>query len=248
MAFVTEADAAKAVAEKVARSIHAKPDLVLALPTGRTPLPLYRELVRRHLSEGLSFKRVHTFNLDEFRGIGGDDPASFRAYMDRHLFSKVDLDPARIHFLDGLAENVKQECDRYEAELRQVGGLDLAIVGIGGNGHVAFNEPGPAVVPWTHLVKLDRQTRISNAPLFGDDPSRVPLEAFTMGLETILRAAEIALIATGSSKAEILAQALEAEITPKIPASLLRKHPRFSVYADEAACSKLESRALSVLI
>lgn len=240
MAYASETDAARALASRVVAAIAQKPELVLALPTGRTPLPLYRELVRLHQERQVSFAKVHTFNLDEFRGLAPDDPGSFRAYMERHFFSKVDVQPERIHFLSGQAEDAGEECERYEGELAQVGGIDLAILGIGSNGHIAFNEPAEKLLPRTHLTKLSRETREANAGLFGGDAVRVPLEAYTMGMETILGAREVALMATGAKKAEILARALEAEITERVPASLLQRHPCLSVYADEAAAAKLK--------
>lgn len=242
----TEVEVARALADALVAEIAKKRDLVLALPTGRTPLPLYRELVQRHRVRAVSFARVRTFNLDEFRGLPADHPGSFRAFMERHLFAHVDLEKAHLGFLDGEADDAAAECERYEAAIAGAGGIDLAIVGIGGNGHVAFNEPAEKLVSRTHVAKLTRNTRQANAPLFGDDPSAVPTEALTMGIGTVLGARRIWLIAAGAGKAQILARALEGEVGPACPASLLRAHPALTVWADDAAAAQL-SRGRSLL-
>lgn len=206
---------------------------MLALPTGRTPLELYRELVARHARGGLDLSCATTFNLDEFVGVAGDDAGSFRAYLDRHLCSKVRL--AQSHFLDGAAPDLDAECERYERALADAGGLDVALLGIGTNGHVAFNEPGAELSVGTTKVRLSRETRLANAAFFGDEPSRVPLEALTMGMGTILAARELVVMAFGASKREAVKRMLSGKVTTEHPASLLQLHPKVTLYLDAAA-------------
>ena len=237
--MTTEADLAEQLATLIAGEVKRKPELVLALPTGNTPLPLYRELARRCAKGELTFRKAHAFSLDEFKGLDPEDPGSFYAYLQRHFYGHVDVHPSRIHFFDGLAEHAVAQCQRYERELSEVGGIDLAVLGIGVNGHVAFNEPSDALQPRTHVVKLSRPTREANAVLFGDDPAKVPTEAYTIGMATLLSAKRIALIATGEAKAEILAQALRGPVTTQCPASFLQLHANVTLFADAAARAKL---------
>ena len=195
--FPDDRSAARTLAQRMASELAANPRLVLGLPTGRTPIALYEELAR--LSP--DFSQATTFNLDEFLGIPPSHPGSFRQFMEQHLFRKVNLNPDRIHFLDGSAQDPDAECVRYERAIEAAGGLDLQVIGIGTNGHIGFNEPGPELQPRTHRVALLPETRRSNAPLFGGDPSQVPSEALSMGMATILQARRIVLLATGRSKA-----------------------------------------------
>ncbi|HLL55757.1 MAG TPA: glucosamine-6-phosphate deaminase [Myxococcaceae bacterium] len=224
-----------AVADRVSAAVRAKPGLVLGLPTGRTPLGLYRELVARVRRGDLDLSSIQTFNLDEFVGLDAEEPGSFRAFMERHLFREVGLAPERIHFLDGKAPDLGAECARYEARLQDAGGVDLLILGLGVNGHLAFNEPGDALQASTHVVKLTRESRLANAPLFGDDPLKVPLQALTMGMASILQARALVLMAFGASKAEAVRGMLQGPVTPKLPASFLQLHPDVEVVLDRAA-------------
>ncbi len=233
--FDSEKEASGAVADRVSEAIRSKPELVLGLPTGRTPLGLYRELVARSRRGELDFSRVRTFNLDEFSGVDAEDPGSFRAFMERHLFRDVALSPERIHFLDGKAPDPEAECARYEARLRELGGLDLLVLGLGVNGHIAFNEPGDALQAGTHVVKLTKESRIANAPLFGDDPMKVPLQALTMGMASILQARALVLMAFGASKADAVRGMLHGPVTPRLPASFLQLHGNVEVVLDRAA-------------
>lgn len=233
--FANETEAIPAVADRIAAGLQSKPDLVLGLPTGRTPLGLYRELVARRKRGALDLSRASTFNLDEFVGLDAEDPGSFRAYMDRHLFREAALAPERIHFLDGKAERREAECARYEDAIRGAGGIDLMILGLGGNGHIAFNEPAEALQARTHVARLSRETRIANAALFGDDPMKVPLEALTMGMGTILQARSLVLMAFGAAKADAVARMLEGPVTPRVPASFLQLHGDVEVVLDRAA-------------
>lgn len=235
----TEVEAMQQLATVIQYELKHKPELVLALPTGRTPLPLYRELAKLCADGALSFRAAHTFALDEFKGLEPEDPGSFHAYLQRHFYAHVDANPGRIHLFDGMAENPQAQCDRYEREITEAGGLDLAVIGLGTNGHVAFNEPAEELHPRTHTVKLRLTTREASAALFGGDAMKVPTEAYTIGMATLLSARHIALMATGAGKAEILAQALKGRITTQCPASFLQLHPKVSVFADDAARAKL---------
>lgn len=237
--FNTESEAAAACAGLIAQAVGAQPSLVLGLPTGRTPLNVYRELVALHARGALSLAQAHTFNLDEFWGVSPEDGGSFRAYMDRHFFGKVDLAPAHIHFLDGLAPDADVECARYDAELRAAGGLDLLLLGIGANGHVAFNEPADSLQAPCHRVRLSRETRQANAALFGDDATRVPLEALTLGMGAILQARKVVLLALGAGKAEAVAAMVKGRVTARCPASFLQLHRDVDVWLDPEAARGL---------
>src|SRR5215471_1583350 len=176
------------LAEFLARALRQQPGVVLGLPTGRTPIPLYRALVELHLRGRADFRRATTFNLDEFAGLSPRDPRSYHAFMRRHLFDEVNLSPRRIEFLNGRARRWRREAARYERRLAAVGGLDLVVLGIGANGHLGFNEPAAALAPRTHLATLRPPTRRANAWLFDGDVRRVPRRALSMGIGTILSA------------------------------------------------------------
>lgn len=233
--FPSRAELARKAAERLAEVLrkHGRP--VLLLPAGKTAVPVYRELRRLHAAGRAPMARATTFNLDELRVPAGD-PRSFRSLMDRHLFSKVDLPANRIRFLRGDAEDPARECARYERRLAREGPPDVAFVGIGANGHVAYLEPGRALPPRTSLVRLSSATRRA---LAGDGVRPVPREALTVGLETILASREIVLVATGRKKAAAVAEALEGPVTPRCPASFLSLHPRLSVLLDAAAAARL---------
>lgn len=197
--------------------------------------PVYRALARLHEQGRAPFRRARTFNLDEL-AVPPSDPRSFRSFMEKNLFQRVGLDPGRIHFLDGSAADREAECARYEAELAAYGPADLTLAGIGENGHVAYLEPGSSLPPRTSPVRLSAATRKS---LAADGVRPVPREALTMGLETILSAKAILLVATGRAKARAVACALEGPVTPECPASYLSLHPALTVLLDRAAASRL---------
>jgi len=230
-------DVAAALAERVASTLQAKPDAVLGLASGRTPVDGYAELCRIHAAGNTDWSRASTFNLDEFAGIDGRHPGSFRTFMERHLFEGVNLRPERIHFLNGVAADLNAECDRYEAAIAAAGGIDLQLLGIGTNGHIGFNEPGDDLPVRTHRVRLMESTRRDNAMLFGNDPSRVPVEALSMGIGTILRARRIVLVATGGKKAECIRQATGGRLTTRVPASMLQVHEDVELILDREAAS-----------
>lgn len=232
--------AAFAAATRVIECLRINPALVLGLPTGLTPVPLYRALVRAHRRNRADFSRATTFNLDEFLGVGRGDAGSYRTFMETHLFAHVNLAPRRSHVLDGLAQDWREEVRAYDAQIQRAGGLDLVILGIGRNGHLGFNEPGATLAARTHRVTLRTATRRANAGLFDGDWRRVPTHALSMGIGTILGAREIILLATGSPKSRIVARALRGPITTRVPASLLQAHPNVTVCLDREAASALE--------
>ena len=226
---------ARQAAETIASVLRGPGRSNLVLSSGRTMVPVYGELVRLHRAGRAPLARAITFCVDELR-VPADDPRSFRAFMERHLFRKVRLPERRIHFLSGDAPDAERECARFERELARAGGVDLVLLGIGANGHIAYLEPARALPPRAALVRLSASTRRGLAAA-GARP--VPREALTMGLETILSAREVLLVATGRSKAAIVARALHGRITPKCPASYLSLHPRLTVVLDREAASKL---------
>ena len=232
---------AAALATRVLEAIVANPELVLGLPTGRTPLAFYRELRERSGGNRLDWSQVRTFNLDEFVGVSGDDPGSYRAFMQAELFEHVSIDPAHIEMLNGCAPDLKEECRRYEAAIADAGGIDLQVLGIGANGHIGFNEPADGLCARTHIAELERKSRDANAQLFGGDWTRVPERALSMGMATILGARNIVMMATGAEKADAVFGMVEGLITTKLPASLLQVHPRVTVMLDESAASRLKS-------
>jgi glucosamine-6-phosphate deaminase len=236
--FSTPESAARALAGDVAGAVAADPGVVLALPTGRTPIGFYRELAALHRQQAVDFSRVTTFNLDEFVAIAPDDPRSYRAFMQRHLFNHVNVSPMRNHFLNGAAADADAECRRYERAIGRAGGIDLMILGLGGNGHIGFNEPGPFLVARTHRARLAASTRRANRSLFGSH-ANVPREALTVGIATILEARRIVLLATGTAKARCVSRMVGGPVTPRLPASFLQLHPRVELWLDRAAAGRL---------
>jgi glucosamine-6-phosphate deaminase len=233
--FSTPAETARAAAKLIAAELRKTGPRRLILASGRTMVPVYRELVRLHRRGQAPFRGRSTWNLDEL-AVPSEDPRSFSTFMERHLFSKVDLDPARIHFLSGDGEDLERECRRFERELARQGPANLALVGIGVNGHVAYLEPARALPPRSSPVILSASTR---KRLAQDGLRPVPRRALTMGIETILSAREILLVAIGAEKALPLAAALTGPVTPRLPASFLSLHPRLTVVADRAAAARI---------
>lgn len=238
--FPTEREAARALADRIAAALGDDPRLVLGLPAGRTPVHLYRELATRYTRGEADFSRATTFNLDEFLGIPPDHPGSYRQFMEQHLFRHINIERRRINFLDGSARDAGAECERYEAAIAAEGGIGLQILGLGANGHIGFNEPGEALVARTHRARLRPETRRANAPLFGGDVERVPIDALSMGMATILHARTIVLLATGRLKAGTVERMLRSPLTTRLPASFLQVHPDVGVMLDEAAAERLE--------
>jgi len=240
--FAGAGQLAMALADLVAERLRRTPTLVLGLPTGRTPLGFYRQMVRIAREASADFSRATTFNLDEFLGVGPEEPGSYRQYMERHLFRHINIDRRHIHFLDGATRDPAAECERYEAEIRAAGGIDLQVLGIGGNGHIGFNEPADSLVARTHVVRLQPQTRRANASLWGGDVTRVPRRALSMGMATILHARSIVLMATGAEKAACVSAMVDGPLTTRTPASFLQLHPEVHVMLDRAAARGLRRK------
>ena len=222
--FETYADLSKAAAKILADVIRAKPDCVLGLATGSSPIGTYDELVRMHREEGLSFARCTSVNLDEYRGLAGTHPQSYRRFMDEHLFSRVDIRPERTFVPDGTAADPAAECAAYDARIRALGGTDIQLLGIGPDGHIGFNEPADEFTDATHLVDLDPSTIEANARFF-DSAADVPRQALTMGMGGIMGAKKILLVASGAAKKAVLDAAMNGPVTPHLPASILQRHP-----------------------
>ena len=232
-------DVAAALAERVASMLRTKPDAVLGLASGRTPVDGYAEMQRLHSMGAMDWSRASTFNLDEFAGIGVTHPGSFRTFMETHLFAGINLPRERIHFLNGAAPDLDAECERYERAIIAAGGIDLQVLGIGSNGHIGFNEPGDDLPVRTHRVTLMASTRRDNAALFGNDASNVPTAALSMGIGTILRARRILLVATGAKKADCIRQTVNGRITTRVPASMLQVHAQVELLLDREAASRI---------
>jgi len=226
-----------AAADVVARRLGEEHSSVLMLPTGITPLGMYRQLVEMHNSRGLSFADATFFNLDEYIGLAPDHRASYHVYMKENFYGLIDADPARVFVPDGTAPDPEAECERYEAVIRGTGGVDVCVLGIGRNGHIGFNEPGAPFDSRTRVVELSESTRKVNAADFEAD--RAPERAITVGMATIFEAREVMLLASGTNKAGAVAAAVEGDASESVPASMLKSHPHASLFLDEDAASGL---------
>lgn len=207
---------------------------VLGLATGSTPEGLYKRMTEKYKQGALSLKNVTSFNLDEYVGIERTDPNSYYYFMKTKLFDHVDIPLENTHVPNGVAPDLKQECETYEEAIKRAGGIDLQLLGIGANDHIGFNEPGTPFTSKTHVVDLEQSTIEANSRFF-DSIEDVPTQAITMGIDTIMSSKEILLIISGEAKAEALANLLNGDVTEEIPASVLKKHPNFTLIADEAA-------------
>lgn len=242
--FSSCTDACRHVAAEISQLIRERETLglptVLGLATGGTPIPLYQELIRLHREEGLSFRNVTTFNLDEYLGLDRDHPESYWSFMHRNLFDHVDILPSNVHLPSGIVSpsEIPAHCQAYEDAIARAGGIDFQILGIGRTGHIGFNEPGTPADARTQKIHLDPITRQDAAPSFGG-LDKVPTEAITMGCGTILDARRIALLAWGDKKASIVKAALEGPITDEVSASFLRNHPNATFILDAEAASSL---------
>jgi glucosamine-6-phosphate deaminase len=238
--YASEQELAHTLAISIAAVIRARPTIVLGLPTGRTALALYRELVALTEGQRLDWSAVRTFNLDEFVGLGGRAGGSYCRFMHENLFDHVNLRPAHVGFLDGRAPSLEAECERYERAIARAGGIDLMLLGIGGNGHIGFNEPCDVLPARTHRVLLAERTRSANALWFGGDLAAVPQAALSMGMATILNARELILMATGKGKVDAVRGMVTGGITTQLPASFLQLHAHVTVMLDEAAAAGLQ--------
>ena len=239
----TARDATRLAARIVINRLQAKADLVLGCATGRTMESIYDELVRAHQEGMLDFSRCRTFNLDEYVDLAPDDERSYHYYMSHRLFKRVNIESANTHLPDGTAPDLATEARRYEALIKDAGGIDLQLLGLGETGHIGFNEPLSSLMSRTREKALAPMTREQNAGFFGNDPEQVPKRALTMGVGTILEAREVIMIVTGNKKAEILARATEGPITAMISATALQLHPNCKVIVDEDAAAQLEGTA-----
>jgi glucosamine-6-phosphate deaminase len=240
MILQPDAEAASKVAARlVANVVRKKPDAVLGMATGSTPLGLYRELIRLHREEGLDFSRVTTFNLDEYIGLPPEHPQSYHHYMQENVFAHLNVPQDRIHLPDGMTRDVPAFCSEYEERIRKAGGIDVQILGIGSDGHVGFNEPTSSLASRTRIKTLTPETLEDNARFF-DSPEEQPHHVITMGIGTILDARQVVMLAFGEKKAEAVAGMVEGPITASLPASALQFHTRTHVFLDEAASSRLK--------
>lgn len=228
---------ASAAGKLFADVVRSKPNAVLGLATGATPIPTYSYLVHAYDRGELTFKNVSTFNLDEYCDLPKTHKNSYYTFMQENLFSMIDINQDNIHFLDGNAPDAEEESARYAAEIEAAGGIDIQFLGIGRNGHIAFNEPSDKFTNEAYKVKLTRSTIEANSIYFDDVP--MPRYAMTMGVGSIMRARKIVLVATGKSKAEAVRAMICGEIDPQCPASILKAHPDCTVLLDDAAASLL---------
>ena len=243
MEVVILADAGEIAAlasDAIGALLHRKPTAVLGLATGSSPLAIYDELATRCEAGDVTFAHAQGFTLDEYVGLPADHPERYRTVIDDVFVSRVDFGPDAVQSPDGLAADIPAACAAYEAAIRNAGGVDLQILGIGTDGHIAFNEPGSSLASRTRIKTLTRQTRIDNARFFGDDVDAVPTHCLTQGLATIMEARHVVLVATGRGKAEAVHQLVEGAISAMWPATILQHHPHVTVLLDDAAARRLQ--------
>lgn len=239
--IVPDAGAAgELVAETMADLLRRKPDALLGVATGSTPLPVYRALAAKAAAGAVDVSRARICQLDEYVGLPAGHPESYRSVILREVVEPLGLDEARFLGPDGSAEDIPAACEKYEGELAAAGGVDLQLLGIGTDGHIGFNEPCSSLASRTRLKTLTRQTRADNARFFGGDIDQVPHHVITQGIGTILEARHLVLLATGEGKAEAVAQTVEGPLSALVPASALQMHPHATVVVDEAAASGLK--------
>ena len=234
-------DMSRKAANIISAQIIMKPNCVLGLATGSTPIGIYEQLVEWYHKGDLDFSKVTSVNLDEYRGLEKSNDQSYDYFMHEHLFDKVNIHPENVNLPDGMAEDAEKECKRYEELIRSLGGVDLQLLGLGHNGHIGFNEPGAAFEKETHCVNLTERTIEANKRFFASADD-VPKQAFTMGIKTIMQAKKILVIASGEDKAEILKEAFFGPVTPAVPASILQLHNNVIVVGDQAVLSKLTNK------
>lgn len=237
--FKDQESASLKAAQMVAEQMNEKPDAVLGLATGSTPERLYAHLIEFKEQGKISFRDITTFNLDEYVGLSPEHDQSYSYFMHKHLFDHVDLRPEHINLLDGMAEDICAEGVSYDARIRQAGGVDLQILGLGRNGHIGFNEPSDHFTAGTQLVELEDKTVADNARFFSSI-ELVPRQAISMGTKTIMQASKILLLAFGENKAEAVHAAVQGKIRPQLPASVLQLHPDVTFIVDEKAAALLQ--------
>ena len=222
----------------IAAQVTLKPDSVLGLATGSTPVGIYQDLVKKYQEDRLDFSEVCTVNLDEYIGLDRENPQSYRYFMNHNLFDHVNIPKQYTYVPDGLSSDPEDECEDYELLIQQLGGVDLQLLGIGGNGHIGFNEPAESFAEETHVTNLSASTIEANSRFFGEG-EEVPKQAITMGIGTIMQAKKILLVANGESKAQAIYDTLYGPVSPNCPASILRFHQDVTVIVDEAAFKKV---------
>ena len=225
-------------AKLVACQIAIKPNCVLGLATGSTPIGLYENLIEMERVGEIDFSGVTTFNLDEYYPISPENEQSYRYFMNKRLFSKVNIDIERTHVPNGMTDDPEAECERYEKMIDEAGGIDLQILGIGQNGHIGFNEPDKELAPYTHITDLTPETIFANSRYF-ESEAEMPKQALTMGVESIFKARKLIILASEGRKAEAVKSMLSDKITPKCPASFLRLHPDVTLICDKQAARLL---------
>ena len=231
--------AAQYIADKINATSKNKP-FVLGLPTGSSPLVIYREFIKMNKEGKLSFKNVRTFNMDEYIGLSSDHPQSYSAFMMTNLFNHVDIDHKYINLLDGTAKDLIQECNRYEEKISSEGGIELFLGGMGSDGHIAFNEPGSSLTSRTRIKTLTKETIAANARFFDGDPSKVPATALTVGVGTVMDSREVVIIVSGKAKARALRAVVEKGISQMWTLSCLQMHPKAIIVCDEDATEELK--------
>jgi glucosamine-6-phosphate isomerase len=235
----TPEDAVPIVADAYTRLLTRKPDAVLGLATGSTPLGVYGELIRRHREQGLSFAAAQAFNLDEYVGLPAGHPELYRTFIEREFTSHVDFADGAVHGPDGLADDLTRAAADYERQIADAGGIDLQILGIGADGHLAFNMPMSSLASRTRLKTLTTKTRTDNARFFGGDITQVPRHCLTQGLGTIMESRHAVMLGFGKNKAQAVAECVEGAVSSRWPASILQMHPHATVVVDEDAASQL---------
>ena len=232
-------DMSRKAANIISAQVILKPNRVLGLATGSTPIGTYSQLVDWYKKGDLDFSEVTSVNLDEYKGLPGSNEQSYDYFMHQHLFDQVNIQERHTHLPNGMEPDSKKECERYEELIRSLGGVDLQLLGMGHNGHIGFNEPGEAFETETHCVDLTERTIEANKRFFAsiDD---VPKQAYTMGIKTIMMAKKILIVVSGEDKAETVKNAFFGPVTPQVPASILQMHPDVTIVADEAALSKCD--------
>ncbi|MDE7199793.1 MAG: glucosamine-6-phosphate deaminase [Lachnospiraceae bacterium] len=227
----------RVAANIIAAQIMMKPDCVLGLATGSTPIGTYGQLIRRYREGDLDFSQVHSINLDEYRGLSPENDQSYRYFMNKHLFDSVNIDKKNTFVPDGMEEDREKACRDYDGIIRSHGGIDMQILGLGHNGHIGFNEPDSVFEKGTHCVQLTESTISANARFFAS-ADEVPKEAYTMGIQSIMQAKKIVVIVSGESKKEIVKKAFMGPVTPQVPASVLQLHSDVILVGDKAALSE----------
>ena len=226
----------KKAADIIGAQVILKPDCVLGLATGSTPVGAYKELIKAYEAGELDFSQVKSVNLDEYKGLTGDHDQSYRYFMNTNLFDHVNIDKANTNVPSGVEEDGEAECERYNKLIEDLGGIDLQLLGIGGNAHIGFNEPCDEFVKGTHLVTLEEDTRQANARFFASI-DEVPTQAYTMGIQNIMSAKKVLLLANGKAKAQAVYDTCFGPVKPQVPASILQMHPDCVIIADEDALS-----------